>query len=1399
MMRYVLLLLTLISSVRADFSVIDVIASSHTKDSGGLYLGEASHDAASMVGCNVQVFGGTCKDSSGNTAPCNCPDGTQCVEKDPLIAGDVNTCRGLTKTTHQGTSGYDYEGSNIVSSPTQVDWLSFSDVKTDGSSGAGRQDKFHVYRVFLKGLTNKDLYTGCEVSLTGSLMDATSAEADKPVLHATPTFDKATTGQVFCEFRPLNKGYLGLINVNVTFTKDSLLLGNGEKSETAVEAHIRYVPGADDNQWHNPLDSDWATFGPKVFPNHDRSIAVTSRYASSNDNAQTGTESAVFRFEAAGDYLGGFKSADATALKGTVKLPIRGIFFDARYKIKEQSGVESLLNGIGDGAMRKEGMEIHYDFRNFYDPSKNAFENGGINMNPVSAYSAYLTGLDSTLTKHAQYVMEHTYTMTFGGYDGNQMVHFSKDYLSCPLCNARVVFKAFEASDAYDGTGTVAEKKDYLMRYHTTIDVSKLPASSNTISLDDIDVQAVSGVFGHTTNGGSNVALRLPTVDDPQFPNGHALGEFFTVVKAAQKTVYASLTASFDIIGARLAIEKSDGTDIKTSVEQGCTSAGSGSLYQLSGDIVATAQTIFDSGCRIKIPKASFGTKTVLKYTNAASAVTQAEIIETDKRQILSGNTELSLLQRKTDTAATTSGPLVTFEISKAGVTGAVSFTIKGSNTMLGYGSDGVACTQAQVDNFNSATPDAAVHKQCRDVLKTNENKVTTSATDNVATTVTIRSSADCFLYMDVDLVDDSAAFAVYGLRLPCVRTTDKVKDELNLTYAFSSSYSLSKDRVNAEITYDLPTGMQLSVFEKGFGTCAKNSSNFDILTTPTTCVDVASGAQPISGWVDDGSSKLTLDDADKVDLVTLKNCDTLAGGLVSTGDSYQIEHYLGLVYRRDFLQGGRTQSRTYCQDQKFVTSLRRDATASVTVATLVSPTLERSVMVSNIDWVKCASTEASCQGYEDCFKLRIDLDSREKDTAAALWGNSTLKDVFSPSSGGSNTDSMTIVHSLSSTSTGNIWSLESSCGYVSSCLDGAGTHFGDLSSGTEQDLIIRGAFNSVDVDTDVNIKTKFSECPLNAATTDLGGQLLIGMNLKCEAPDGSGGWTSDGSGAISSVDSDVTRDDDSDGTDEVTVQNCATAYGSAKAVVTTDVYLDGKNSTGLTNAAKWTFRDVDFKINRYETDTLGNKDPTKLVSSDLMMEMRYQSATSDFTCTKKKSGLTGLPSAFDSTVLVCPAATGNAEAAISKIEFDLAPLQSANMDVFEVEILAVLRNNDLETRRLRRSFILRADGVVTEETSGFTVLPASKEISDKGEAKDHDDIDRATHEQVDEINYVMWAVLGIVGTMFLLFLFYLWQNFNRKSLGAAVSKTFKIGGTKEERASLVGNPEEPKFKNLRY
>jgi hypothetical protein len=240
---------------------------------------------------------------------------------------------------------------------------------------------------------------------------------------------------------------------------------------------------------------------------------------------------------------------------------------------------------------------------------------------------------------------------------------------------------------------------------------------------------------------------------------------------------------------------------------------------------------------------------------------------------------------------------------------------------------------------------------------------------------------------------------------------------------------------------------------------------------------------------------------------------------------------------------------------------------------------------------------------------------------------------------------------------------------------------------------------------------------------------------------------------------------------------------------------LDGKNSSGLTNAAAWSFRDVDFKINRYETDTLGNKDPSKLVSSDLMMEMRYQSGSADYTCTKKKSGLTGLPAAFDAAVLVCPAATGNTEAAISKMEIDLQPLQSANMDVFEVEVIAVLRNGDLETRRLRKIFRLSSSGIVDESSSGFQVIVASKDISDRTEG---DITDKHLHDDVEGLSTLLIVVLvaacfTAVGIGFYLSPFYTTCTNMCKG---------KPEGTPVENKSLVDRGKEAApsgFKNLRY
>lgn len=1432
-------------STSAKVALLDLALSSQLEDGTGKFPSEATYDQSTAKGCLVKNFDGSVKQGAGGTG--DCPEGSACID------GDVPMCKTLTKVVHQGANGYDFETENVVNVPTQIDSLvafdSTNGDKVDAGATSGKKDKFLLYRVHLQNV-NEAKYDGCLVEVGGTVVDAVNAgsNGDPPAVLTSGTFkaddqspvDKlflTETGKVSCEFRLENNGYLGLVTLNVSFTKVLNQMDIGEKSIDSVEAHVRFVPGSDDNEWHNPTTN--APSVASLFPNHAIGATGADKYQSvAHDDA-----SSVMTFDKSGDYSNGFlassASGGASALKGTVKLPVRAVFYDRRYKIADQSGVESLSPAIGNGEMHKEGMDIHFDFVNFYNSAQNSFTNDGIDVKPVELFSEYTGGNvvpSGSNVGVAQFELKHEYTYKYGGYDGNEMPHFQKEYLSCPLCEARVVFKAFEKDAAYsDATysATSAENRDYLLRYHVPIEIAGLPTATNKILLDDIEVDLVKNVDGHSKlDDNTIVALRLPTAIDPQFPDGHAVGEFFSVKKTTAKTQYDSLVSEYKILDTRLTVGANGGM---VNCGEGY---GKGPLYQLGSDIVTKAQEIFDRDCRITLTASEFGAATQVTYTpkdnNNAKVAT---ILETDARQIMAGNTELSILRRKTDTSATNSGPQVTFSVSKVtGDSNAIKFKVKGSNTMLGYGNDGVACTQAQVCQTNGLKDDGngvcvqcdsgagdcstesgtthadwvASGKQCKAVLGTSgggllgEGDIETSAADGVSKDVIIRSSSDCFLYMDVELQtlksdNSELEFAAYALRLPCVRTTDQLSDELNLTYAFETNYSLSKDQVTGSIDYALPDGMDLSVFEAGFGSCGKNASNFDVLVTPGTCVDVADEAQPRSGWLDDQASEIVLDKDDKVDLATLKLCDTQAGAVTTSSDgtSYLMTHYLGLVYRRDYLSGGRTKSRTYCQDQKFVTNIRRDATASVSVATLVSPTLTRSVMVSGLSWVQCdASSDQNCKGSDNCYKYRIDLDVTEKADDAA-WGNATLSSAFPPGSGGVNTDSMLIVEDLANNVHKNYLSLESNCGPVDSC-DSDSEHYTELSGGTEQDIVIRGASGGVDVDTAVNVQTKFEECPLEKATTDLGGQLKVGLGLLCASADAAGtgyeayGSGEGGDGAKSAVDSDVSVDDAGA---EVAVKRCASALATSKVKANAQVFLDGLNSTGLANAATggWHFKDIDWSIERFERDLLGQKDASKLISSDLMMEMRLDSGGSTYDCTEKATILFGLPNAFDTNVLKCPAANSNSEAEISVLEFDLAPLQSANMDVFEVRVDAILRNTNLDSRRLRGiiQLNLRADGSLEASSGSFEVLPASKDISD-AIYESPSTADEYTANNTQVIMIISIVVLAIIVLVL--------------AIRCACSKSGNrvkamAGMDEEETAPLVVavGEEKARFSNLRY
>jgi hypothetical protein len=1320
-MNRFLILLIFLSTVYAKRSAVDVIYSSHRgaktdlsdASEQALYSGDSGYESATVLGCRMAALNGDC---FGDRC---CPSGTLCIQGDTLL-GTVNTCRVLGKSVHQGATGYDFEAERIIKPETQVPFLSgFTTVKADAEATEGEADKYPTYKVSLTELNDSDKYTNCTVTLTGSLMDATSSLSSKPE-HVSKVFSKVT-GEASCEFMVKNKGYLGLIGVNVSFTKNDVLMDIGEKRIDSVEVHLRYVPGADDDEWHDPTSSKWGTAQPELFPDHSR---TGTKYASTSDTEAD----AVFEFEKLGSHVRiGTDSTAASALKGTLRLPVNGTFYDGRYLVVEQTGVESLMSDVGDGHMRKEGMDIHYDFKDFYMASRNTFDNTGIKVQPIALHSHYKakTGLTNM---YAQYRLDHTYVMTYGGSFGNEMPHFSPDYLSCPLCEARVVLKMFSKAGAYDDGTT-----DFLLRYHGTVDTSTLPTSTNTIELDDVDVVAVQDVDGHVDVNGVSKAVRLPTSKDPQNPDGHPLGDFFTVIKSGTRS-FNSLTDPYSVIGDRLTVP------LGATASSGCSSGAGGKVYEIRTDIVAKAQELFDESCRIIINATTFGTQIDLEYTKD-STPKDAYIVVNDERQIVSGNTELSILRRKADSQATTNGPRVTFHVSQFGA-GAINFTIKGSNTMIGYGNDGSECTDADLLE--------PVSKQCKGKLDEGENKVSVSAVDGVSTEVTIRSSSDCFLYMDVELQDDNNDFASYGLRLPCVRTTDEESDSLNLTYTFDTSYSLSNDVVTAEIGYEEITEMNLTVADKGVGTCN---------TDQTIAHSCPSGTTLVWGTANPYEST-------DLDLAALRQC----GSMSETDENYIIQHHLALAYDRNFTEGGRNSVTKYCQSQEFVTTIRRDASASVTVATLVTPTLERSVMVSGISWVQCSSSQVECKGSQDCYKLRIEVESTEKRVDESTWRDSGLKDVFMPPNG-VNTDSMSIEHNLTAGAPDKDWALESVCGVVSSCSDGTGTHYGDLSGGTKQDMIIRGVFDNVDVDTAVSVETKFEQCPLQGATDQEGGELLLGLKLDCEE---------DGQNAAEST---VASDVSVGGTVH---QNCASAFSSANAKITVDIYLDSKDTTGANGATAWSFKNISYTINRYEKDLVGAKDPSKLITSDLMMKYGHNGAGYD--CLPIKSGLTGLANNFDPSVLVCDDH--------KVFKFDLEPLQPVNMDVFEVEVIAILKNDGLQRRYLRSVYRLRADGSVQEQSTGLTILPAEKDVSDEhGGSVDDIDSNSTDTSELHKHAHTMqtWLIIGVIAGLVLLGIA-CWACMKCKKGSVPVTNA-----EKKPLASGGSRSSNPEFKNLRY
>ena len=592
-----------------------------------------------------------------------------------------------------------------------------------------------------------------------------------------------------------------------------------------------------------------------------------------------------------------------------------------------------------------------------------------------------------------------------------------------------------------------------------------------------------------------------------------------------------------------------------------------------------------------------------------------------------------------------------------------------------------------------------------------------------------------------------------------CARYASLLGVELTETTGAVYGCSVKAGAVN----YDSTTG-------EGSADCGNAGNDCVQCKNGETCAaGVVTG-----GLANAGTIQLTTD-AD-VDLLTLKLCDDTTASIAEiddTGGSYTMVHSLGLTYQRDNLDAER-EPVTYCQDQEFVTSIARDASATTSVTTLISPALQRSIIVHGINWYQCPSTLLACQGSDECYQLKIDLSTREKNAEATSWSNASLSDSFQHQ-GGANTDNFEVVHSLSAATPGNIIQLVGQCGIIPNCSlsdPGIVNHWNDHTA-TDQDIVLRGTFEGSNVDSIASIETAFMECPLGA-TTDYNGELKLGLHLTCEDRSGD-------DAALQTIDSDIT---DENGV----VQNCRSALTSSLVRVTTDVFVDTKDPTGKLAATGWEMKDVDFKFNRYEATVDGQKG--KLISSDLMMQMRYQSGTEDWTCTRLKEKIQLLP-VFDRQIMDCDITdlttatnsatkTGLTHPEAGTIMFDLEPLREYSNDAYEVEVIAMLQNTALEqTRRLRTAYKLKTGGLANEETA-FPLLNAA----------DDEDHDHHDHEALVGLLIAVVCLLAVIGAG-------LFMCCRRKGMAAQLATVEEKQGLISARPLRAGL--RPRFKNLRY
>lgn len=271
---------------------------------------------------------------------------------------------------------------------------------------------------------------------------------------------------------------------------------------------------------------------------------------------------------------------------------------------------------------------------------------------------SYETDVGTRGECHAQYLLSHTFTFTYG-----DLPHFKPSYLACDLCDSLIAVKGFKESDGAN--------ERYQINTKVAVSIPNLPTSPETISLKAVKLVAktdqfklqpslyykLSSFFDVEPHDSSNLVKTdgsaLTSLDDDL-----NFDEFFSfsTKDAKQKPIPAICDplANDNACGSGTCTDgDGDGVGVCDNImtlndgtpgdTNNCQSLKTLKAYQLKTDTRQGFADIFDTECYIQVPGNYYGSTYDITYKNTQTDDNQTSITqvkEIDQRKILISNPE---------------------------------------------------------------------------------------------------------------------------------------------------------------------------------------------------------------------------------------------------------------------------------------------------------------------------------------------------------------------------------------------------------------------------------------------------------------------------------------------------------------------------------------------------------------------------------------------------------------------------------------------------------------------------------------------------------------------------------------------------------------------------------------